>query len=99
MADGVCSCAKYDAAVVLARSRVIECEIQRWIARNECKVRMIQEVVGREAEFEFSVLGGPKGETLLHRQVAVPKTGPGQGRENIIALLAQALRTAKSRRR
>ena len=46
VADGVCSSAKYDAAVVLARSRVIECEIQPWIARNKCKVRMIQEIVG-----------------------------------------------------
>src|SRR2546421_11083799 len=50
---------------------------------------MVQEVVTREAELELPVLGVAPGEVFEQREVAVPETRAGQGRENIVALLAR----------
>src|SRR6185369_5060483 len=50
---------------------------------------MVQEVVPREAELQFFVLGGSPGEILKQRQVSIEETRTGQSWEDIAALLAR----------
>ena len=57
---------------------------------------MVQEVVSREAELQFLVLGGSPGEILEQRQVRIKESRTGQGWEDIAALLARCGKTLEA---
>ncbi len=57
---------------------------------------MVQEVVSREAELQFLVLGGSPGEILEQRQVGIKESWAGQSWEDIAALLARCGKTLEA---
>ena len=57
---------------------------------------MIQEVVSRETELQFLVLGGSPGEILEQRQVSIKESRTGQGWEDVVALLARCGKTLEA---
>src|SRR6185437_12404959 len=57
---------------------------------------MVQEVVSREAELQFLVLGGSPGEVLEQRQVGIKEAWAGQSWEDIAALLARFGKTLEA---
>ena len=57
---------------------------------------MVQEVVPREAELQFLVLGGSPGEILEQRQVGIKEARAGQGWEDVAALLARCGKTLEA---
>ena len=62
---------------------LIEVQVQGRIVGDEGRIRMVQEVVSREAELQFLVLGGSPGEILEQRQVSIKESWTGHSWEDV----------------
>src|SRR6266705_5280731 len=69
------------------RSARVKSEVQARVIGDEGPIRVVEEVVSRDAELQFSALG--EGEILEYREVTIPKARAGEGRKDVVALLAR----------